>query len=428
MTIQQKIILDRLVAKPFACLLNLIAWPLGQAISIEHDDAPDKVKVIAIAKLLGIGSILKSIPLAHALKKKYPTGKYIFITSLKNKPLVESMSFFDEYIYLNDSSLASLSVDFFTMLIRLWKQKVDLYFDLEVYSAFSTILSLLTLSRNRYGFYRDTTRFRLGLNTHLVYFNDHQPIAKIYLQFARACGITDIDIDYPAPKLHIGEKDKDEIKKWMLDNGIQKEAPFIVINPNASDLALERRWPLIYFSALINALAASWRNPIFLVGAPEEYSYNAALRNTLSQAAKECVYNCAGKIPLMAAVALVSQAKLVITNDSGFYHIAGIFSIPAISFWGPASPSHYADTDRPQDFIFYAKNIYCSPCVHRTESPPCRGNNVCMYSIPPKEVYKKTCEILGIDQKSDTAYMERIYQTEARRDLDITVRYPKKRI
>lgn len=427
MTIQKKIILDRFVAKPFACLLNLIAWPLGQVISIEHDDTPDKVKVIAIAKLLGIGSILKSIPLAYALKKKYPSSKYIFITSLKNKPLAESMSFFDECLYLNDASIAGFSADCFGALLRLWKQKVDLYFDLEVYSAFSTILSVLSLSRNRYGFYRDTTRFRLGLNTHLVYFNDHQPITKIYLQFARACGIKNIDIDYPAPKLHISEKNKDEIKEWMLNNGMQKERPFIVINPNASDLALERRWPLIYFSSLINALAASWRNPIFLVGAQEEYSYNDALCNTFSQEVREYTYNCAGKVSLMSAVALVSQAKLMITNDSGFYHIAGIFNIPTVSFWGPASPSHYADTDRPHDFIFYAKNIYCSPCVHRTESPPCKGNNVCMYSIPPKDVYKKACEILGIDPKADTTYMERLYQTEIQKDFDITVRYPGKR-
>jgi ADP-heptose:LPS heptosyltransferase len=426
MTIQQKIVLDRLVAKPFACFLNLIAWPLGQMISLDHDDAPEKVKVIAIAKLLGIGSILKAIVLVQALKKRYPSSKYIFITSLKNKPLAESMSFFDECLYINDASLVSLSVDLFILLSRLWKQKIDLYFDLEVYSAFSTILSVLSLSRNRYGFYRDTTRFRLGLNTHLVYFNDHQRIAKIYLQFARACGIKDVDADYPAVKLHISEKAKEELGKWMENEGIQKGTPFMAINPNASDLALERRWPLVYFSALINALAASWRNPVFLVGSPDEYAYNTVLEDSLSQDARGYIYNCAGKISLMAAVALVSQAKLVITNDSGFYHIAGIFSIPTISFWGPASPSHYADTARLKDFIFYAKDIYCSPCVHRTESPPCRGNNICMYSIPPKEVYIKACEILGIAPSADTAYMEHIYQTQIQRDLDITIRYPKK--
>lgn len=422
MTIQQKIILDRLAAKPLACLLNLIARPLGILASIDHDDTPVKVRVIAIAKLLGIGSILKSIPLAKALKQKYPSAQYIFITAYKNKPLVESISIFDKCLYINDGSLIELLVSFLQLLFRLWKQKIDLYFDLEIYSAFSTILALLSLARNRYGFYRESTRFRLGLHTHLVYFNDHQHITKIYLQFARACGIKNAEMmNYSIEKLFISEKDKDELKNWLENKNIREETPYIVINPNASDLLLERRWPLIYFSALIEALVIGWHNPIFLVGSHEEYVYNNNLYNRLAQEARKYVFNSAGKISLMATVALIRSCQLIFTNDSGFYHIAGIFNIPTISLWGPGSPSHYSDINRMQDFVFYSKDIYCSPCIYRTEYPPCRGNNICMKSIPPKEVYKKACEILKIEPQADPASMERLYQAENPGELDIAI-------
>lgn len=427
MTLRQKVFLDRLVAKPLACLLNLVAGPLGKLISIDHDDAPEKVKVIAIAKLLGIGSILKSIPLAKALKQKYPSAQYIFITAYKNKPLVESVSIFDKCLFINDASLIKLLASFFTLLFRLWKQNIDLYFDLEVYSAFSTILALLSLARNRYGFYKESTRFRLGIHTHLAYFNDHQHITKIYLQFARACGIKNIDIDYSLEKLSIGDSDRESLKNWMEVTGIRQGEPYVVINPNASDLSLERRWPLAYFSALIDALVISWQNPIFLIGSPEEYAYNNKLYNRLTQESRKYVFNSAGKISLMAAVALVSRAKLIITNDSGLYHIAGIFNVSTISLWGPASPSHYSDLGRLQDFIFYSQDIYCSPCVHKTEYPPCRGDNICMKSIPPKEVYRKACEILKIEPKADTVPMERLCRTENLRDFDIIIRYPRKK-
>lgn len=427
MTLRQKVFLDRLMAKPLACLLNIVSSPFGRLISVDHDDSPEKVRAIAIAKFLGIGSILKSIPLAQALKQKYPSARYIFITAYKNKALVENISIFDDCLFINDASPIKLLSSFFMLLFRLWKQKIDLYFDLEVYSAFSTILALLSLARNRYGFYRESTRFRLGIHTHLAYFNDHQHITKIYLQFARACGIKNIDMDYPAEKLSVSDSDKESLKDWMESVGVLQGEPYVVINPNASDLSLERRWPMDYFSSLINALVIGWEKPIFLVGSPEEYGYNNKLYGRLARGARKRVFNSAGKISLMAAVALISKAKLIITNDSGFYHIAGIFSVPTISLWGPASPLHYSDMGRPKDFIFYSQDIYCSPCVHKTEYPPCGGDNICMKSISPKAVYNKACEILGIEPKADTSRMERLCRTENLRDFDIIIRCPRKK-
>ena len=59
---------------------------------------------------------------------------------------------------------------------------IDLYFDLEVYSAASSCLSLLSLARNRFGLYRHSAGFKRGLFTHLLYFNVNMPIRQIYLQ------------------------------------------------------------------------------------------------------------------------------------------------------------------------------------------------------------------------------------------------------
>ena len=75
------------------------------------------------------------------------------------------------------------------LLPRLWHYKIDLYFDLEVYSAFSTILATLSLARNRYGFYIANTNFRREPHTHLVYFNDYRQISSSLFSIARACGI-----------------------------------------------------------------------------------------------------------------------------------------------------------------------------------------------------------------------------------------------
>jgi len=420
MNLRKKILLDRLIAKPFAFLLNLIAWPLGQIIALDHSDSPEKVKTIAIAKFLGMGSILRATPMVRALKGKYPQAKYIFITTLKNKPLVERLGLFDICLYIRDNSLLSIFIDTLFLIIKLWTYRIRLYFDLEVYSAFSTIVALLSLSRNRYGFYKDTTLFRIGLNTHLVYFNESKPISRTYLQLVKACGIK--VMDYKIERIKLKETDRQELKNWMQLNNLPNENNYIVINPNASDLLLERRWPADYFVVLINAILKKWHGFIFLIGSSNEYNYVETLYNKLSEQAKKFTFNVAGKISLGATMALIENATLMLTNDSGLYHIATSFNIPVISLWGPVNPVQYADFSNPQQIIFYNQEIYCSPCLHRTDFPPCKGNNICMKSISPKEVYNKICQILGVNGNDDTEEMDLVYRRIYSTDFDITIR------
>lgn len=422
MRAQDKIIFDRVIGRPVAFLLNLAVWPVGKIIARDHDDSPSKVKTIAIAKFLGMGSILRATPMIRALRQKYPAAQYIFITTLKNKPLADNIPLFDKVLFIRDTSLGTLFTDTLSLIFKLWRYRIDLYFDLEVYSAFSAVVTILSLARNRYGFYRISTRFRSAVNTHMLYFNNHQHISKVYLQFARACGIK--DMDYKIEKIRLPSRCLSEARLWMKAHGLNEHAPAIVVNPNASDLLLERRWPGVYFVALIDALVFNWKNPIYMVGSPEERPYVDSLWKSLSQEAKAISFNMTGKISLEAVMALIEKADLMITNDSGLYHIAQSFETPVISLWGPASPEHYADRPSEKNIIFYSKEIYCSPCVHITDFPSCRGNNVCMKYISPQEVYQKACDVLKIKPLADTSAMEALYERECGESFDITIRSP----
>lgn len=422
---RNKVFADRIIARPIAFLLNCVVFPLGKILHIDHDDDPEKVKTIAIAKLLGMGSILRATPMVRALKQKYPNAKYIIVTTLRNKDLVERIPLFDKYLYMRDSSFLEIFFDSIFLLFKLWRARIDLYFDLEVYSAFSTILATLSLARNRYGLYRESTRFRMGLNTYLTWFNDQQHISKIYLQLIRDCDIK--STDYRIEALRIRDGDKREIEKWALSNKVSLDEPYIIINPNASDLLFERRWPTDYFVSLLNALAINWHHPIFLIGSPEEFSYVDSLWNSLSDKAKQITFNLAGKVSLGAVIVLISKTKLMVSNDSGLYHLASSFDVSTVSLWGPGDPAHYADGKSEKNFIFRCQNIYCSPCIHKPAFPPCKGNNICMKSIDPVDVYKKICEILHIAPKADLSTMKDEYKRLYSPDSNIVIGLPIKK-
>ena len=118
----------------------------------------------------------------------------------------------------------------------------DLYFDLEVYSAGTSILGLLSFARNRYGFYRTSARFKRGIFTDLVYFNIRMPVARIYNQLHTAAGGEPIDPNDLGP-ITVKPEDVSGMTDKLAAAGIARDERFIVLNPNASDLLLERRWP-----------------------------------------------------------------------------------------------------------------------------------------------------------------------------------------
>jgi ADP-heptose:LPS heptosyltransferase len=400
MKFKNKILLDRLLGQPLAFLMNGIVWPAGKILRRNHDDSIGYVRLIAILKIVGMGSIVRATPLVNSLKARYPHAKIIFITSESNRILLERLELFDTVIYLEDSSVSALFFSLCKAIFRLWKQRVDLFFDLEVYSAFSTIVGTVSLARNRYGFYRSSVSFRSRLYTHLVYFNDRRSINQVYLKLGSACGATMADDHLVAPR--ISEDDTVGLGNYFSAQGRSEGEMYLVVNPNASDLMLERRWPLDYFAEAINSIGAITGLPIYLVGSPGERNYNEALMGLLDLK-KAKVYNTAGEITFGQVLVLIRHARCILTNDSGLFHIALSLNTPVVSLWGPGCTAHYSNYPYSTNIALSNSEIYCSPCLYRVDFPPCRGDNVCMKSIKPDTVISALCKLLGINQiQTDT--------------------------
>src|ERR1035438_7631978 len=73
--------------------------------------------------------------------------------------------------------------------------------------------------------------------------------------------------------------------------------PFILVNPNASDLLIERRWPKEYFVEAINRLADRGNN-IVLMGTRPEAAYVSSLLEGVSAGLRKRVFNTAGMLTL----------------------------------------------------------------------------------------------------------------------------------
>jgi ADP-heptose:LPS heptosyltransferase len=378
-----QIIIDKYVIQAITVVINIAVKILGKILHIDHS-LDKKFTKIAICKYKGMGSIIQATPLLKNLKSNYPNAKIIFVTTSGNIGIIEKIGLVDEIISLNDSSLFELIISFPDFILKLIKSRIEVYIDLEVYSNFSTLVTILSISKNRIGFYLQSKHYRLGNYTHMMYHNTRSPIHETYLQFARlmGCTITHENLIEFKPELtHINYNNN----PFNLTNN-----QYIIINPNASDLRIERRWGKNNYRELIinlnKLLPEYW---LIIIGAKSEMTY---VNKVLEGIDCKKVINTSGKTNLDELISLIYYAKVLITNDSGPMHLGFACKTPTVALFGPCSPIQYGYHEKS---ISIYKNAYCSPCVHDFVTPPCKGNNQCMKLISVQEVIESTQSLLG---------------------------------
>jgi ADP-heptose:LPS heptosyltransferase len=321
--------------------------------------------------------------LLKTLRTSHPNARIIFVTAKPYKQLLDRIGLVDEVLTINDKGLFALLASTISLVFKLWKRKIGLFLDLEIYSNYSTVITTASCARNRIGFYKESRHYRMGIYTHMMYFNIKAPISQVYLQMARVVGCRNIHEQLTAPAVT-----PEEIKSVQEKTGIK--GGYVLVNPNASDLRTERRWSISSFKQLIRQLGEARPDlQVITIGAPNEVSY---VDQVVDGIELPNLVNTAGKLNLPELFAIIRGADLVVTNDSGPMNIALATGKPTVGLFGPVAPEQYGSFEHCYPFY---KNIYCSPCVHEFDIPPCKGDNQCMQSITVDEVFQGVTGLLS---------------------------------
>jgi len=383
------------IDKTFGSFLNILLYGivrlLGKILRINHDlNRP--FQRIVVCKLKGMGSIVQASALLATLRKNYPTAEIIFVSTDANKSI---LNFYGDQIngklLIQDNSIFQLIKSTISALLKLWKFRPQVYIDIEVYSNYSSLLCTLSAASNRFGYYKSDKNYRSGLYTHLMYYNIKAPLSEIYLQMARILPIKVVDHEL-IPLILSNEIQSNSIQKLREYNPLIESFNYLVINPNASDLRLERRWPAEYFIQLIQEIRVLKPEMILvLIGNKQEASYvNQISKHFLHD---NRVVDSSGKLKLDELIAVMKNAAGIITNDTGPLHLALALRKKTIGLFGPCSPDQYGQM---QTCIPVYTNVYCSPCVHEFINPPCAGDNQCMKRMNVSMVinaWKKLMEV-----------------------------------
>ncbi|HEX6887053.1 MAG TPA: glycosyltransferase family 9 protein [Candidatus Nanopelagicales bacterium] len=108
----------------------------------------------------------------------------------------------------------------------------------------------------------------------------------------------------------------------------------LVLHVGASDEA--RRWPADRYVEIARALRGG---PVVLTGTAADVPVAQWVAREAGLHPRAVL---AGRLSLTRLAALVAQARLVVSTDTGVAHLASAYRIPSVVVFGPASPTRWA--------------------------------------------------------------------------------------
>ncbi len=364
---------------------------------------PGEVSKVLLVKMWGMGSIVLASPLLRELRSRHPEARIDFATLRENAEIL------DHYPEISGRFAPDLSrgvvrflVDTLAVLWRVRRERYDLVLDLEFFTRFSAIFSFLAGARCSHGFSSKGSH-RGRLHDVQVPFNAYKHVSANFLALLRGQPFDRVlEFDPQAPDL----LPRLEARPGSWENCralVEQEPcwlpgrPIVVVNPNAGGMALERRWPAERISELVGALVARRDVNVVLIGSAPERPY---VESIVARAGLEGrVVDLAGRLCIPELVALLANARVLVTNDSGPLHIGAAAGVSAIALFGPETPVLYAPlrSHASQRHVIRHLGLTCSPCmfVHSNKVVSCWfAEALCMTGITTASVYQAVTELL----------------------------------
>lgn len=196
---------------------------------------------------------------------------------------------------------------------------------------------------------RHTVGFHLeGTATHeaargLTFWPYPQQLHEIHrnLRLVRHLGADDSD---DAPSFPLEPGDVEELRshpdlRELLDTQEAHGSRCICLHPGAR--AVDKRWPPGHFAQVGDALAQQGFG-IVITGDASEHGLAESVRRQMHAPA----LNAARDLSVGALAALLSRARLLVSNDTGVAHIASALALPSVVVFFATDPQRWAPLDR----------------------------------------------------------------------------------
>jgi heptosyltransferase-3 len=350
---------------------------------------------ILLIKFWGIGSLQLLGPAVRALRERHPAAELTLLTLAQNREFVDAVGLFDavKTLEVRRRGLGALLWDLARVTWRLRRADFDCVYDLEFLTRTSALVGALTGPRRLVGF-SSPRAFRGGLHDETLPFDEARHVAACFRDLAAGEVLGEVHWSELVPP-RTRAADAAAVGVFLTERLAPGARSLAVLNPNAGELAPERRWPPERFGALARALILDGFD-VVVIGAASEAPCAAAVvaaaqgpaPASATDALEGRLLDLSGGLSLGELCALFARADLVVSNDSGPMHIAAALGAPTLGLFGPETPRRYGPIGPRAVALWDAPP--CGPCinVHDNKLAECiYGRAECMLRLSVERVH-----------------------------------------
>jgi len=163
-------------------------------------------------------------------------------------------------------------------------------------------------------------------------------------------------------------------RRWTAARNLGPGAPWVVVHPGAS--APSRRYPEDLFARVVRTLRSQWGWRVVLTGAEGE----ADLVDRVHRASEVDVELAVGRFDAEGLAALLAEAPLLISNNTGPAHLAAAVGTPIVDLYALTNPQHtpWRVPSRVLSHDVPCRNCYRSVCPE--------GHHRCLALVEPEAI------------------------------------------
>jgi heptosyltransferase-1 len=332
---------------------------------------------ILIVKLSSLGDVIHALPTLEALRSLYPKAHITWLVEEPHAPVLAAHPALDEVwlaprLRLGNSRFWLDLRDSFKLARRVRRQPFDLVIDLQGLLKSAAWVALANSSR-KLGYDRTRELSYLALTERLAPYDPEAHAVRRYLNVARSLGAP-----AKAPRFRLGiPEPPDLIHLLPLENG----QPLAVMHPGARWPT--KLWPAGHWAHLADCLARDKGFRVIITGSPGD----RALAEEIVALCKTPPLNLAGRTSLAELAAVLKQARVAVTTDTGPMHLAAALRTPVAALFGPTAPWRTGPFGEGHQVV--RLELDCSPCFQR-QCPEPR----CLLELPVTQVQAAVEKIL----------------------------------
>jgi lipopolysaccharide heptosyltransferase II len=172
------------------------------------------------------------------------------------------------------------------------------------------------------------------------------------------------------------------LRRKLLRWGMAPGDGYIVAHCGAT--ATSRRYPAERFARAVAMLVARF-GPVYLTGSSDEF----ALVDDVCRMAGAGALNLAGKLSIGEMAALVGDAAILVSNNTGPVHMAAALQTPVVVLYALTNPQH---TPWQVPHRVLNRDVPCRNC-YQSSCP--RADHPCLAQVEPREIVAAVQQLLA---------------------------------